>query len=93
MKESVTIEVITSKERNEIAGRYALVGKSDGVCVVGTVGSLWPHDLNRRQRNFIAHWYFHDTSAKYKFEVLESYPESALPQGNFNEFLKITKEV
>lgn len=85
------IEVITSSERNQISGRFALVGKGENWRVIGTVGSLLPHDLNRRQKQFIASFYFLEWDCKYKFEVLTSYPESILPPGNFNGFLRITK--
>lgn len=85
------IEVITKAERNQIAGRFARVGEGDGWRVIGTVGSLWPHDLNKRQRQFIAALHFGDQDGKYEFEVLNSYPESTLPPGNFNGFIKITK--
>ena len=85
------IEVITTSERREISGRFALVGKGENWRVIGTVGSLWPHDLNRRQRQFIASWYFLEQDGKYNFEILPSYPESILPPGNFNGFLRITK--
>ena len=91
MKEQTIIEVITSSERNEIAGRFALVGKGENWRVIGTVGNLFPHDLNRRQKSFIASWYFLEQDGNYRFEVLESYPESTLPQNNFNGFLRITK--
>lgn len=91
-KEQTIIEVITSAERNQINGRFALVGKGEGWRVVGTVGSLWPHDLNRRQRQFIASWYFLEQDGSYEFETLESYPESTLPPKNFNGFLRITKK-
>ena len=91
-KESSTIEVITSAERNQIAGRFALVGKGENWRVIGTVGNLWPHDLNRRQKQFIASWYFLDQNENYTFEVLDRYPESTLPESNFNAFLRITKE-
>jgi hypothetical protein len=92
MKEYTMIEVITSAERSQIAGRFALVGKGDNYRVIGTVGNLWPHDLNRRQKQFIAAWYFLDQDGSYTFEVLPSYPESTLPPRNFNGFLLIRKE-
>lgn len=90
-KESSAVEVITSAERSQIAGRFALVGKGKNYRVVGTVGSLWPHDLNRRQRQFVAAWYFLEQDGNYSFEILDSYPESTLPESNFNGFLRITK--
>jgi hypothetical protein len=89
--EHTTFEVITSAERNQIAGRFILVGKGDNWRVVGTVGSLWPHDLNRRQRQFIAAWHFPEQDGKYSFEILDSYQDSTLPEANFNGFLRITK--
>lgn len=85
-------EVITAQERSKLTGRFALVGKGKGWRVIGTLGNLWPHDLNRRQRQFIASWYFLESYGKYKFEVLDNYPEATLPPGNFNGFLRITKE-
>lgn len=91
MKEQVTIEVITHKEREQIAGRFALVGKGENVRIIGTIGSLFPHDLNRRQKNFLASWYFLEQDGNYSFEVLDSYQECTLPHRNFNGFLRITK--
>ena len=91
VKEQTYIEVISSAERREIAGRFSRVGGGENWVIVGTVGSLWPHDLNRRQRQFIAEWYFGFNAGTYSFEVLSSYPESTLPPGNFNGFIKITK--
>ena len=90
-KESSTIEVISSAERHEIAGRFTLVGKGDNWRVIGTVGSLWPHDLNRRQKQFIADLHFLKQDGEYTFEILDRYPESTLPENNFNGFLRITK--
>lgn len=86
------IEAITAAERRQIAGRFSLVGEGEAWKVVGTVGSLWPHDLNRRQKQFIAAWYFLEENGSYQFEILDSYPESTLPPGNFRGFLRITKE-
>ena len=91
MKEQTYFEAITNKERNQIAGRFALVGRGDNWVVVGTVGNLWPHDLNKRQKQFIADWYFLNQSGKYVFEVLPTYEKSKLPQNNFNGFLRITQ--
>lgn len=86
------IEVITNRERNQIAGRYCTVNRGEGWVVIGTVGSLWPHDLNKRQKHFIANLYLSTgTLGNFSFEVLEKYPDSKLPVNNFNGFLKITK--
>ena len=90
-KESTHIEAITNEDRKQIAGRFALVGKGDGYRVIGTVGSLWPHDLNHRQKQFLAAFYFLGQDETYTFEALDRYPESTLPEGNFNGFLRITK--
>lgn len=90
-KESSTIEVITTAERRQIAGRFCTVDAGKNFRVIGTVGNLWPHDLNRRQRQFIASLHFLEQDGKYTFEVLDRYPESTLPENNFNAFLRITK--
>ncbi len=90
-KESSTVEVITSAERKQIAGRFCTVDAGKDYRVIGTVGSLWPHDLNRRQKQFIAALHFLDQDGTYSFEILNSYPESTLPENNFNGFLRITK--
>lgn len=89
---TTTYEAITTAERHQIAGRFCKVDEGDNFRVIGTVGSLWPHDLNRRQRQHLAALHFLDADGAYKFEVLNSYPNSKLPAGNFNGFLKITKE-
>ena len=89
--ESTTIEVISSAERREIAGRFCIVDAGEGFRVIGTVGSLWPHDLSKAQKQFIAHLHFLDQDGKYEFEILDRYPESTLPENNFNAFLRITK--
>lgn len=89
---ATTVEVITQAERNAINGRFATVGRGDDWLVLGCVGSLWAHDLNRRQRDFLASvWCFAESNVKYSYEILESYPDSTLPPANFNNFIKFTK--
>ena len=92
MKEQTYTEVITSNERNQIAGRFAIVGRGKDCVVVGCLGSLYAHDLNRRQRQFIAAWYFLEQAGTYAYDVLHEYPESTLPPKNFNNFIRITKQ-
>lgn len=91
MKETI-IEVITPAERRQLAGRFCTVDAGEGYRVIGTVGSLRPQDLSRRQKHFLATLHFLDESGTYSFETLPSYPNSRLPENNFNGFLLIRKE-
>jgi hypothetical protein len=60
---------MTERERNQIAGRFHIISRSP--LVVGTIGSLWPHDLSAAQLDYIKAFY---NAPGRPHEFLEDWP-------------------
>lgn len=77
---------MTEHERTQIAGRFLIVSHSP--LVIGTIGSLWPHDLSTAQLDHIKAFY---NAPGRSHEFLEDWP-AEVNRSLYNGFILI-KEV
>lgn len=77
---------MTERERTQIAGRFHIVSRAP--LVIGTIGSLWPHDLSPAHLDYIKTFY---NASGRSHEFLEDWPVE-VNRSLYNGFI-LVKEV